>query len=149
MELDIDVRGVPEIVNFMKELGSKGVDIIEDEQYKLIVYLRNYIVQSMRNTPRGSTNDKGITKKFGYPSKPGYPPAIQSGNLMNRIIPEKGYSFSRLFTDNVEYAKYLEDGTEKMEARPFWKPAVEQLAWEQRIKNRIIAERFANRSLSE
>jgi len=147
MQLDIDVRGVPEIVNFMKELGSKGVDIINDEQYKLVVYLRKYIVQSMRSTPRGSVNSKGVLRKFGYPSKYGFPPAIQSGNLMNRIIPEKGYGFSRLFTDNVKYAEILED-PQRLN-RPFWAPAVANLDWEQRIKNRILAERFANRSISE
>jgi HK97 gp10 family phage protein len=147
--IDIDVRENKELQQFMKEFPSQSMKVINEEQYKIVQDLRNDIIKSMRNTPRGSWNEKGIKNKFGYPSKPDFPPAIQSGNLINRIIPERGEGYSRLFTDNVKYAIYLEEGTVKMEARPFWEPAVERSNWEQKIRNRIIAERFAGRRLEE
>lgn len=152
----IDVRGMEEVQQFIKALGTQGTDIIVDESYRITIDIRNDIVKSMRNTKKEARITKfGYTRK-GQPknkvhfvSSSGFPPAIQTGNLANRIIPYKGEGYAMCYVDNVKYAKWLEEGTKKMEARPFFAPAVERSNYEKRIINRIIAERFAGRGVSE
>lgn len=60
-------------------------------------------------------------------SAPGEPPAVDTGRLRSSITHEvkiQGNEVSGLVGTNVEYAKYLELGTNKMAARPFLRPAV-------------------------
>ena len=146
--IDIDVRGIKEVKAFISALGSQGKKVITQELHKLAIDTRNDMIKSMRGTVKdGSKAYRMAGGKMHYASAEGYPPAIRSGNLINRIFIERGYNFSRVYTGNVEYAEYLEKGTSKMEARPFFKPAVDRSNWQKRIKNRIIAERFAGRRL--
>ncbi len=63
------------------------------------------------------------------PSAPGDPPGVDSGNLKNGIIAEPGEEPNTwVVHDQVEYGVHLEYGTEKMAARPWLLPAVEQVA---------------------
>lgn len=145
---DIDIRGSEETQAFIKAFGSKGMQIVSDELHKITIRLRKDILQSMRNTHRSPGRyykvGKGI---FHKPSAAGFPPAINTGNLANRMYIDYADGYSRLYIDNVIYAKFLEEGTKKMKARPFFGPAIERSNWEKSVKNRIIAERFAGRRL--
>lgn len=147
----VDVRGDEDIIAFMVALKTKGVEIVEDEIYKSVVDIRNDIIKSMRNTHRkfGTYYKVGKKRKGHKPSAPGFPPAINSGNLVNRIFVQRVVGGSWLYLENVIYSVYLEEGTKNMEARPFFEPAINRSNWQQRIKRRIIAERFAGRGLSE
>ncbi len=144
--IDIDVRGSEQIQQFLFSLGQKGMEIIESELHKIAVNVRNDILKSMRSSPGGGKIYRR-GKIFHQASLPGNPPRVDTGNLWNRIFAEKGFDYSKVFTDNVKYAIYLEEGTVKMEARPFFEPAVERSDWQNKIRNRIIAERFAGRKL--
>ncbi len=146
--IDIDVRGSEQIQQFLKAFGEKGMQIVEDELHKIAVNVRNDILKSMRSSPGGGKWYKR-GKILHQASIPGFPPRVDTGNLWNRIFIEKGYDFSKVYTENVEYATYLEEGTGKMKPRPFFKPAVKRSDWEKHIINRIIAERFAGRSINE
>ena len=65
-------------------------------------------------------------------SNPGEPPGVQTGALRAsigseaRILGHKGQAegavLLRVGTENIKYAKWLEQGTSKMEARPFLGP---------------------------
>lgn len=58
-------------------------------------------------------------------SAPGEAPAIDTGTLVNSIHSEfQGLMTGIVFT-GIEYAPYLEYGTSKMAARPFFTPAAE------------------------
>lgn len=64
------------------------------------------------------------------PSDPGEPPKTVTGRLRSSISHEVFYSpndplgVKGYVGSNVEYALYLELGTEKMEPRPFLRPTV-------------------------
>lgn len=61
------------------------------------------------------------------PSKPGDPPHVLHGRLRQSITHKVTVSEPEvvaLVGTNVEYARYLEFGTERMQARPFLRPAV-------------------------
>lgn len=151
--IDIDIRGVKEIQSFLKEFGEKGRQIIDDELRIIAINLRTDMIKSMRESPAGKSFVHGriyrssVSRAKHIASMPGYPPRIDSGNLINRLFVDSGDGFSRLYTENVEYVKYLEEGTSKMKPRPFIAPAIERSNWQQHIVNRIIAERFAGRRL--
>lgn len=145
MSFDIDIRGMKELQDFIKAFPDQGIKVIDQELYKITHDLRNDIIKSMRNTNKSVGNYYGKHKS----SSPGFPPAIDTGNLINRMMIRDGYGFSELFLQNVIYAKFLEEGTKHMKARPFFKPAIDRMDWQQRIRNRLIAERFAGRRLEE
>jgi HK97 gp10 family phage protein len=161
--IDIDVRGREEIKQFMDAFGTDAIKVIDDELRIVANNLRNDIIKSMRSSPANGRHygsyqvynkkaGSNIRRKRTVPhiaSSPGNPPRIMSGNLINRIFVDHGEGYSRLYTENILYAKFLEYGTKKMEPRPFLGPAIDRSKWEDRIIHRIIAERFAGRRLEE
>lgn len=60
------------------------------------------------------------------PSSPGTPPAVVTGKLKNSIVAVRANKTSWT-VKYIGYAVYLEYGTPKMAARPFFKPAVERV----------------------
>lgn len=68
-----------------------------------------------------------IKLSFGTsPSQPGNPPGVDSGTLRASIRQENTGGFERTISDGVEYGVWLEDGTERVRPRPFFKPAFER-----------------------
>lgn len=73
-----------------------------------------------------------LNASHSKPSVPGSGPAVQTGRLRASITWELGRDSDGLFADigtNVEYAIYLEQGTDRMGARPFLKPALSAAAF--------------------
>lgn len=62
------------------------------------------------------------------PSAPGEPPGVDTGTLKNSIKAMKQRDRYWIVGAGVEYSAYLEFGTVRMEARPFFKPACERIA---------------------
>lgn len=60
------------------------------------------------------------------PSSPGDPPGVDTGNLRAGIGSDKQGPLSYIVYAQAEYAAYLELGTERMGARPFFMPIFEQ-----------------------
>ena len=71
-----------------------------------------------------------IVLSFGTsPSAPGDPPGVDTGALRASMKAEKGdQDMTAIVYAGVEYAPYLEFGTERMAARPFFTPVL--LRWE-------------------
>ena len=60
-------------------------------------------------------------------SAPGQPPMSDTGYLANRITFDRLGDLTAVVGTKVDYALHLEYGTERMAARPFFRPAVERM----------------------
>ena len=90
--------------------------------------IRNTIILSMRNTPRETGKHYRRGKNIHIASSPGNPPAIDSGDLIKSILFDVRPMEIEVgsIIDIPPYPRYLEEGTEKMKARPWLEPAVEK-----------------------
>jgi HK97 gp10 family phage protein len=79
--------------------------------------LRKYIIMKIT---------KGKTRRDG-PSKPGQPPHVDTGRLRQSIAWEL-HSDGRgvRIGTNVNYGKYLEEGTRHMAPRPYLRPSLKE-----------------------
>jgi hypothetical protein len=69
-----------------------------------------------------------MSRTAPLPSKPGDPPAVQTGNLKNSIIHQREAARSWSVSVNAEYGTPLEYGTVHIAARPFLRPAMVAIA---------------------
>lgn len=118
----------------------------QDALLSIAFELQGNVQESMRTTPRGGGGGGGggeqtnaqrkamfaaLRKRQGEPSKPGNAPAIQTGNLVrNVIVDDSALESMRVRVgvfDNAPYAVFLEFGTQSMAARPYLKPALEEV----------------------
>lgn len=100
-----------------------------DGLYDVTLQLRNEMITSMRNTPRMLKSYKR-GRKVHHPSAPGFPPAIDRGDLGNSLVPEKtkdGANIGSIIT-NPPYPEFLELSTSKMDERPWAEPALDKLS---------------------
>lgn len=68
-----------------------------------------------------------INASHSRPSVPGSGPAVRTGRLRSSITWMLGEDSAGLYADvgsNVEYAAYVELGTDRMGARPYLRPAL-------------------------
>jgi hypothetical protein len=83
------------------------------------------IVLSFGSGPAGRTyTHEGVSH---VASSPGHPPNVDTGALRASMRAEKTGSLEYQVMDGVEYGVYLELGTERMAARPFVTPVIEQM----------------------
>lgn len=93
--------------------------------------IRSDAINSMRRGSKSGTKSnvrlKGRKKSFAHQaSAPGEAPAVITGRLMNSIsVDAIGNGLTMEVGPTVNYGKYLEGGTEYMDARPFMGPALE------------------------
>ena len=114
----------------VKAVGDTGTRILAEGANNI----RNTIIKSMQTTQTDFTNFKKLKSgKFHYRSMEGFPPAIDTGNLITHIMfdirnleIEIGANAGTKTKSGVSYAQYLEEGTSKMAARPWLAPAVER-----------------------
>ena len=99
-----------------------------------------YIGRSKKTRRRTWYKKPGKGRKEHRASRPGEPPAIDTGilrssimseveetgmNVIGRVGPDVEYIAAKApIGTNVEYGYYLETGTAKMEARPFLRPSL-------------------------
>ena len=91
--------------------------------------MRNYIITSMRNTPRSAAfYRKGVNRSILHkPSMPGGFPAIDTGELVRSIMYDVGkFSLEIGSLGGGVYGKYLEEGTKNMAARPWLEPTADK-----------------------
>lgn len=73
----------------------------------------------------GTGGDTGVKAEY-TPSNPGNPPGVRTNRLKGSISSNKtGKKMQREVGTNVGYAKPLERGTSKMQARPFMGPGLD------------------------
>lgn len=110
--------------------------------------LRNNIQLSMRNTVKRTTKPVKRGGKYHFPSLPGFPPAIDSGRLVNDIkvsVDRSGLSNVRVEVGDVsqKHGQILEETENPRLKRPWLEPAYDNLNIEDRIA--LIFERNINR----
>jgi hypothetical protein len=121
--------------------------IIPDEATKglfdVAIEIRNNAIVSMQNTVRRSDRvyTRGTVRH--RPSAPGWPPAIDRGDLVGSLIPEILSDGTVIMGSRITtppYPEFLEKGTRKMAARPWMDPAIDTVEEdiENGVMNRII-----------
>lgn len=77
----------------------------------------------MNTGPRGRMYRRGAGKVH-YASSPGYPPNVDTGALRASIRAMKKGNLHYWIVDGVEHGIKLENGTTRIAARPFMRPAM-------------------------
>ena len=89
--------------------------------------MRIYTVDKILKSPKGYKRYYHPTVGRTFSSYPGAYPANQSGDLAKSIKFIVLSPLQMLFGSDIVYAKWLEDGTKKMDARPFLLPSIMDL----------------------
>ena len=126
--LDSFNRRLRRTASAMKESGFKTQKKVNFTLIKGAGVIRDVAVRSMRNTQRASHSYKRGNKKH-FPSKPGSAPAIDRGNLVGSILFDVSGGMMQVgsILNKPPYPKWLEEGTSKMEARPWLRPSVDKV----------------------
>ena len=83
------------------------------------------IVLSFGSGPAGRTyTHEGVSH---VASSPGHPPNVDTGALSGGMWTDKVGELEYVIADDTDYGVYLELGTERMAARPFVTPVIEQM----------------------
>lgn len=100
------------------ELMQKLQAGLERFVVKGAAYIEGQLKTSMAEPKSGRSYNRG--NKVHIASAPGESPAIDSSNLTGSITTIMESSLEAKIGTPVEYAQWLEDGTEKMKPRPLW-----------------------------
>lgn len=115
-------------------------------------HLRNQVLKGMKQTRKQSEPSKFVDDKPHYPSVAGYPPAIDTGRLINSIHVMRAMPFSNQdghsasVQSNVSYAYALEEGI-FFEARPFMASESQAYKNTKQYANKIASDISISRSL--
>jgi len=92
------------------------------------IEMRADIVTSIERGPAsGRVYEKYNPRRTHTASAPGQPPMSDTGYLASRITFDRLGDLTAVVGTKVDYALHLEYGTERMAARPFFRPAVERM----------------------
>lgn len=92
------------------------------------VELRRDVVKSIQHGPAsGRLYQKYNPRRTHRASAPGQPPMSDTGRLASSIVFDQEGDLTASVGSSLVYALYLEYGTRKMRARPFFRPAVEEM----------------------
>lgn len=129
----IELRGIDkmnaELAAMAKRLDGAAIEMPETIKRRLTVganAIRNTIIKSMA---RGKKSGKFYLRggKTHRASAPGEAPAVDSGELLRAIVYDvRAMEIEVGAEAGAPYAELLEEGTSRMEARPFLEPAVEE-----------------------
>lgn len=143
MTIRVQVEGTDELKAALRALGDR----VHDEVSKVVIgtalEMQADVVQRINRPGTGRTYRKRNPTRVHTASAPGQPPATDTGRLANSIEFDKVSELTATVGSNLIYAKYLEYGTRRMAARPFFGPATE----EARIKFQQRMERVVQRAM--
>jgi len=102
MKVNINVIGVPELIKSMQEKQDKIKAILPESVRDATLFMHGKVKESIAH----GTNA---------------PVTVDTGRFLNSIdFDTTGTNEAKVFTD-LDYAKFLEYGTSKMEARPHFR----------------------------
>ena len=113
----------------LRERYKKAENQVEKALLKGATDIERDAKISMRGPKSGKFYKTYNKKKKHRASAPGEAPAVDTGRLRSSIkysLVASGKLAEVIIGSDVEYAKYLEMGTSKMEPRPFLQPALEK-----------------------
>lgn len=115
--LDVKIRrnDLPKVLRESPRRADQAIEALarEGERYS----------KALMNT---SSPGKTYTRASGThtASRPGFPPNIDTGTLVNSIHVEPAGMLRRLLADGTEYGVFLEFGATNLAPRPFFGPTV-------------------------
>lgn len=124
LKITSELKGHKVLVSKINNLPKKMLNALKQTLEIGAINIRNNIIRSMQETSRAPWFYKRGNKRH-YPSAPYNPPAIDGGGLVRSILVDARDDEIEVGAQ-MEYAPYLEDGTEKMKERPFLEPAYEE-----------------------
>ncbi len=121
------------------KIDTSGLEkLISQEPAKVDAWLRGVaneiksdVILSFGTSPAGRKYKRG--KKYHVASVKGNPPNVDTGTLKNSLNVQPMGALSYEIRVGTEYAQYLEEGTDKMAARPFFAPVLK--AWEGKLED--------------
>lgn len=137
MPVSIQFKVDPSTLKRIEDLGPKSLKGFSVGLRISAFEIRKTVQQLIRTSPRGGNSYKVGKGRFHKSSAPGQPPARDTGNLINMLKARMEDPLTGLVESLAGYSGYLEEGTSKMAARPFLRPALEKRGDD---INRIIVE---------
>lgn len=116
-EVKVDVSGLDRILRTEPGKVEQWLDSVAED-------IVTEIKLSFGTSPPGRTHTRGSVTHVA--SQPGYPPNVDIGTLKASIRWEPKGKLERWVMDGVGYGVYLEDGTERIDPRPFMRPAFDK-----------------------
>jgi len=139
--MKMQLTGTEELKRALREFGLQADRQIQDIVRGTAQNVRSHAIKAVqRGRKSGEVYEKYQPKRTHRASAPGQAPATDTGALVRSIQADiRGRSAE--VSANVDYAVYLEFGTQDMEPRPFMFPALEKErpAWDRRLQ-RIVDE---------
>jgi HK97 gp10 family phage protein len=134
--MKMQLTGTEELKRALREFGLQADKQIQDIVRGTAQNVRSHAIKAVqRGRKSGEVYEKYQPKRTHRASAPGQAPATDTGALVRSIQADiRGRSAE--VAANVDYAVYLEFGTQDMEPRPFLFPALEKErpAWDRRLQ---------------
>jgi HK97 gp10 family phage protein len=134
--MKMQLTGTEELKRALREFGLQADRKIADIVRGTAQNVRSHAIKAVqRGRKSGEVYEKYQPKRTHRASAPGQAPATDTGALVRSIQADiRGRSAE--VAANVDYAVYLEFGTQDMEPRPFLFPALEKErpAWDRRLQ---------------
>jgi HK97 gp10 family phage protein len=138
-------------INIQVKISDKLLEMFRKSDLELEIKMHNALIRigmeaeerikrSMQNTGKAHWFYRKSNGAIHWPSAPGYAPAVDEGKLINSIILDVRRGAIEIGSEKqgviANYAIYLEEGTDRMKARPFLKKVGEWM--ESVVEERIM-----------
>jgi len=128
MTVRIRLDGSKQLQAALRNMSDEVRAEVGKEVLATAVKLRGDVVKSIQRGPAGGrTYRKYNPRRTHTASAPGQPPMTDTGRLANSIEFDREGDLTATVGSKVAYAAYLEYGTSRMAARPYFRPAVERI----------------------
>lgn len=124
MKISVSVSGASAVIKALDEQRAKREKAVQDAVNLTAQLVRTDAIRSMKQSPATGDKYKRRTITHTASSSPN-PPRIDTGRLANSVKALVG-KLEALVGTAVEYGRYLEFGTTKMQPRPWLFPAFER-----------------------
>lgn len=85
VKMKVNKKEIDRLTKFMILMQSKTAMNLKKEMFKAANEFRNNVIRSMKNTAKDTTKNYPRGNKVHYPSRVGFPPAIDTGNAINSM----------------------------------------------------------------
>ena len=124
MEATINVKNIDKVLKAFRTMGKDMKPELQEVIKGGAQLIRGEAVKSIQTGPKsGRVYQRYNPTRTHKASAPGEAPASDTGNLVRNIrVNQKSQNIITV-ESRAHYSKFLEDGTSKMQARPFLFPA--------------------------
>ena len=138
----IKVDGLGELYREIRKRGEEAQRALENAVTATALDIRRDVIQRHKKGPKtGIVYRRG--KREHQSSAEGEAPAVERGALMSSVYFKQDTKSSATVGSRLAYAYYLEFGTQNIEPRPSWVPAVEAMRPKLKKRAEDILRRFA------